>query len=407
MSVLSVDTVPGYVAGRPALRGLVDPETLAVSEVGDGNLNLVFRCADAAGRRLVLKQALPYVRLIGPDWPMTELRATREANAIRAHSAVSGDVCRLIDFDESRYVLALEDLSDHEVFRTRLNAGGPHGQVAERLAEYVAEVAFGTSFLGLGEEEFRRCAAATANPELCAITEDLVLTEPYLGAERNSVRPALEPVLAWLQVDAAWLAAAMAMKHRFLTGQEALLHGDLHTGSVFVRGGCGGRGGSGAGSEADRLSVKAFDSEFACYGPIGFDLGLLWANMLFAGARAAALGEQDRARSLFGTVESSWRRFVARMWQRWPDRCSPAKYPDSYLTGWLPEILRDAFGFAGCEAARRTIGLAKVSDLETLEDDAYLVAGTAMLRLSRMLLVERNTLAFDSLVRTCIGVTRG
>jgi len=68
MSVLSVDTVPGYVAGRPALRGLVDPETLAVSEVGDGNLNLVFRCADAAGRRLVLKQALPYVRLIGPDW---------------------------------------------------------------------------------------------------------------------------------------------------------------------------------------------------------------------------------------------------------------------------------------------------------------------------------------------------
>ena len=81
------------------LRGLVDPETLAVSEVGDGNLNLVFRCADAAGRRLVLKQALPYVRLVGPDWPMTEQRATREANAIRAHSAVSEDVCRLIDFD--------------------------------------------------------------------------------------------------------------------------------------------------------------------------------------------------------------------------------------------------------------------------------------------------------------------
>jgi 5-methylthioribose kinase len=382
------------------LRGLVDPGTLTAVEVGDGNLNLVFRCADAAGRRVVLKQALPYVRLVGPDWPMTEQRATREANAIRVHSAVSGDVCRLIDYDEPRHVLALEDLSDHEVFRTRLNAGGPHGQVAERLAEYVAEVAFGTSFLGLGEEEFRRRAASAANPELCAITEDLVLTEPFLGAERNSVRPALEPVLAWLQVDAAWLAAATAMKHRFLTSQEALLHGDLHTGSVFVRGECGGRDG------ADELSVKAFDSEFACYGPVGFDLGLLWANMLFAGTRAAALGEHDRARGLFGTVESSWRRFVARMWRRWPDRCSPAKYPESYLTGWLPDILRDAFGFAGCEAARRTIGLAKVSDLETLEDDAYLVAATAMLRLSRLLLVERHTLAFDSLVRTCLSVSR-
>lgn len=402
-AVLTVETVPAYVAGRPALRELVDPATLAASEVGDGNLNLVFRCADAAGRRLVLKQALPYVRLVGPDWPMTEQRATREANAIRAHSAVSDDVCRLIDFDEPRHVLALEDLSDHEVFRGRLNAGGPHDQVAERLAEYVAEVAFGTSFLGLGEEEFRRRAASAANPELCAITEDLVLTEPYLGAERNSVRPALEPVLAGLRGDAAWLAAAMAMKHRFLTAGEALLHGDLHTGSVFVRGECeGGRDGCGVGA----LSVKAFDSEFACYGPVGFDLGLLWANMLFAGARAAALGEPERARSLFGTVESSWRRFVARLWQRWPERGEPAKYPDCYLAGWLPEILRDAFGFAGCEAARRTVGLAKVSDLETLDDDAYLVAGTAMLRLSRSLLVDRHTLAFDSLVRTCQAATR-
>jgi 5-methylthioribose kinase len=385
--VLTTASVPAYIAGRAALRGLVDPATLTAVEVGDGNLNLVFRCADGAGRRLVLKQALPYVRLVGPDWPMTEERATREAGAIVAHSAVSDDVCRLIDFDAARHVLALEDLSDHEVFRNRLNEGGPHAEVAERLAEYVADVVSGTSFLTLGEEEFRRRAASAANPELCAITEDLIFTEPYLGAERNSVRPSLEPVLAALRADGAWLAAAMAMKRRFLTSQEALLHGDLHSGSVFVRG---------TGAE---LSVKAFDSEFACYGPVGFDLGLLWSNMVFAATRAAVLGERDRARSLVRTVESSWHRFVARTWQNWSERRSPAKYPDSYLVGWLPEILRDSFGFAGCEAARRTIGLAKVSDLETLDDRGYAVAGTAMLRLSRTLLVERNTLTFDRLLR--------
>ncbi|MDT7606967.1 MAG: hypothetical protein QOG96_1470, partial [Pseudonocardiales bacterium] len=36
--VLTTASVPGYIAGRAALRGLVDPETLSVSEVGDGNL---------------------------------------------------------------------------------------------------------------------------------------------------------------------------------------------------------------------------------------------------------------------------------------------------------------------------------------------------------------------------------
>jgi 5-methylthioribose kinase len=389
---LSTAEVPGYLAGRPELGDLIDPATLTVSEVGDGNLNQVFVCADAAGRRLVLKQALPYVRLVGPEWPMTEERATREAAALRAHGALSDNVCRLIGFDAERFVLALEDLSDHEVFRARLNAGGAHAGVTELLADYVADVAFGTSFLALGEEEFRRRAAAAVNPELCAITEDLILTEPFLGAERNSVRSTAAGAVGRLQADPQWVDAAMALKHRFVTVQEALLHGDLHTGSVFVRGVAG----------ATDFSVKAFDAEFACYGPLGFDIGLLWANMLFAGVRAAALGEPDRARSLVETVPQSWERFRSRLTGHWPKRHSTAKYPDSYLTWWLGRIQRDAFGFAGCEIARRTIGLAKVSDLESLDDAGYAAVAETMLRLSRLLLVEQDSITFEQLVRAAL-----
>jgi 5-methylthioribose kinase len=385
--------VAGYVADRPELRELIDPATLTVSEVGDGNLNQVFVCADAAGRRLVLKQALPYVRLVGPSWPMTEQRAAREAAALRVHSALSDAVCRLLAFDAPRFVLALEDLSDHDVLRTRLNAGGAHAGVAEVLADYVADVAFGTSFLALDEQEFRRRAAAAVNPELCAITEDLVLTEPYLGAERNSVRACAAAAVQRLQDDAAWIDAALALKHRFVTAQEALVHGDLHTGSVFVRGAAG---------DAD-FSVKVFDVEFACYGPVGFDLGLLWANLLFAGVRAAVLGDPERAHSLVEEVPRSWDRFCSRLTAQWPRRQSPAKYPDSFLDWWLSRIRSDALGFAGCEAARRTIGLAKVSDLESLDDAGYASAAGTMLRLSRLLLVERDSLDFERLTRVATG----
>lgn len=383
--MLAHDTVAEYVAGRPVLAAAVDPSTLEVAEVGDGNLNLVFVCRDGAGRGLVLKQALPYVRLVGPDWPMTELRADREAAVIRVHSAVSDDVCRLLDFDAEAHVLALENLSDHEVLRTRLNRGGPYAGVAERIGVFVADVAFGTSFLALGEEAFRMRAAAAANPELCAITEDLVVTEPFLGAPRNSVRPALQEAVDRLQADQEWVAAAMAMKFRFLTAQESLLHGDLHTGSVFVRG------------TGNELSVKTFDSEFACYGPVGFDLGLLWANMLAAAARAAALGEHRRAAELLGTLPASWAAFRDRLTQLWPGRRDPGKYPAAFLDHWLAQIRQDAFGFAGCEAARRIIGLAKVSDLESLDDAGYDIAAPMLLRWSRDLLVDRATITFAAL----------
>lgn len=47
--------------------GLDDPSSLVeAQEVGDGNLNLVFKIFDSAGvSRIIVKQALPYVRCVG------------------------------------------------------------------------------------------------------------------------------------------------------------------------------------------------------------------------------------------------------------------------------------------------------------------------------------------------------
>jgi len=69
--------------------------------------------------------------------------------------------------------------------------------------------------------------------------------------------------------------------------------------------------------------------------------------------------------------------------------------------------MRTASGFAGCEAARRVIGLAKVSDLETLDEDAHRVAGTAMLGFSRTLLIDRDTLSFDDVADLAVWLPEG
>jgi len=108
--------------------------------------------------------------------------------------------------------------------------------VAERLAEYVADVAFGTSFLALGEEEFPPPRRRLRQPELCAITKtDLHRAVSGCTAQLGPGHPGAGGGGA--TGGRRVVGAAMSMKHRFLTSQEALLHGDLHTGSVFVRGG--------------------------------------------------------------------------------------------------------------------------------------------------------------------------
>ena len=50
-------------------------------------------------------------------------------------------------------------------------------------------------------------------------------------------------------------------------------------------------------------STKVFDSEFAFYGPVGFDLGLAYANYVIAAARAFALGEDERAAWALGLLD--------------------------------------------------------------------------------------------------------
>ena len=56
------------------------------------------------------------------------------------------------------------------------------------------------------------------------------------------------------------------MKLKFLTDAQALIHGDLHTGSIMV-------------TDSD---TRAIDPEFAFFGPMGFDIGALIGNLLIA-----------------------------------------------------------------------------------------------------------------------------
>src|SRR5208282_3202933 len=57
------------------------PEDWSVTEVGDGNLNLVF-VVRGPKKGLVVKQALPYVRLVGESWPLPLDRSFFESQAL-------------------------------------------------------------------------------------------------------------------------------------------------------------------------------------------------------------------------------------------------------------------------------------------------------------------------------------
>lgn len=379
--MLTPGTVVDYIESQPHLAALVDTTTLEVAEVGDGNLNLVFVCRDADGRGICLKQSLPYVRLVGEAWPLTPERVVAEARGLStAFEFTPHLVPHFYGLDEARYVLAMEYLMGWTIWRGELNEGEMHTGVGRLLGEYVANLAFHTSLFALDQQEVKAKTVSAINPELCKITEDLVFTEPYIEHENNSFTDDIAREVAALRGDQALRAQVGMLKFKFMTNAEALIHGDLHTGSVMVKHTSDGGG-----------DVRVIDPEFAYYGPVGFDLGALFGNYLAARARAEVLDRPAQFRSwLEGLIGETWDGFEVETRRLWEQRPDPT-WTDSFLDVWLAQVAEDAYGFGGCKAIRRIIGLAKVTDIETLPPAEHARAATMVLRTASRWIKERST----------------
>jgi 5-methylthioribose kinase len=379
---LTKDNISDYLSSKQVFAKLIDANNIVeFKEVGDGNLNLVFIMKDSSGKGIVLKQALPYVRLVGPDWPMTPSRARIEAETTIIHSKFAKDlVPEIYDYDADRFIIAMEDLSDHVVWRGALNSGLRFDGVAGPLGKYVAKTAFGTSIFGLGQEQHKLEVARAINPGLCLITEDLVFTEPYFENGRNSVLQSNEKDAQELANDKEMVNEIGLLKYKFMTAAESLIHGDLHTGSAMIK----------CEDKKVAVSVKAIDSEFSFYGPIGFDLGALVANYTIAAARACALGNIDQMHWALSLAEQTWVEFEKEFRKLWPSRVDKRVFTDELLEELIKTWRADTLGYAGAKMARRIVGLAKTSDIETLEPNVREGAARAVLQVARKTTKERN-----------------
>lgn len=285
---------------------------------------------------------------------MTPERARFEAGSLKIHGALVPElVVKVLDENMDRYIFVMEDLADHTVLRKSLNADESISGVAEQIGTYVGAVAVDTSPLGVNREVFGSYQADFVNSELSTITDDLVFTEPIYDIGRNSTLDANKPDAVAFAHDPVMKRLNATAKWDFLTRKEALIHGDLHTGSVMVRA-----------NENQAPSVKIFDSEFTCLGPVGFDLGAIMANYVIAAARAIALAQDSRAEWLIQQCDEVLAGFDAEVHRR---SASDQLWDAEFLAESIEKWHRDAWMFSACKMSRRVVGAAKTADLTTLE----------------------------------------
>jgi 5-methylthioribose kinase len=332
---------------------------LVATEVGDGNINYVFIIKDKnSDKSIVLKHADVLLRSSGRELDVDRNRIEAEVLKLQ-FSYVPDLVPEVYMYDPTMGVVVMEDVSAYKNLRKELMARKTFPKLADDITTFMVNTLLPTTDLVMDSGKKKDLQSSYINKDLCLISEDLVFTEPYIDFKgRNIVIPEnMDYVKEHVYGDVDLVREAGILKNAFMNNAQALLHGDLHSGSIFV----------------NQDGTKVLDPEFAFYGPIGYDLGNVIGNLMFSWAHAGVI-YRDKDFTLWteetitNIVTLFEEKFKALYDQIVTDVM--AKTP-AYKTWYLESVLADAAGCAGTEIIRRVVGdskVAEVSDIENTEN---------------------------------------
>lgn len=323
---------------------------VVLDEIGDGNINRVFRATTENGRTFVVKCAQKSAN-ISSRIRLNMTRGKKEYEYLKALGRLMPErVPAVYEYAGRAHALIMQDTAPaYAVLQKEIVSGKRPAFLARQLAEYVAVAGYAFSDFSLPSVKKKTLEKRFCNPKLCELTETLVFTEPFYACENNHVSAESRAfAVREIYEDAGLSVSAAKLKYRFMNCPQSLIHGDLHFGSVFV---------------SDR-DIMAFDPEFCFFGPIGYDLGNLLAHFVLHYVYASAArgaGNQELCLWLKQAAITMIAAFEA-CFLRQAKNCTAVPFQqNSFVLAFLKDVLRDTAGYAGTECIRRVIGLAKVS----------------------------------------------
>ena len=366
--VLNNELIKEYIDETQEIRDLLldkdeSTDKLDISEIGDGNLNFVY-IVSSQKKSIILKQAVPYLRCVGEDYPLSRIRMTFEIEALKIEKKICPDFVPEIYYSSHEMsVVVMQNLNQHKILRGEMINRVQFPLLSEHISTFLADTLFYTSDFYLDSKQKKENVKKFINIELCNITEDFIFTHPYEDNDTNEYNPKLDMLhVKKFREDRDIKVAILNMKQKFMTNAEALLHGDLHSGSIML----------------NKDETYVIDPEFAFYGPIGFDVGIYLANLIMS-YLSLDKDETQYKKYVLTMIKDTWNMFAEKFKTNMIENEKKQKslqfdYPKGlddlayFADSAVDNIFADTIGFASCEMFRRTVGLAKVADVAEIED---------------------------------------
>ncbi len=333
---------------------------LSIKEVGDGNVNYIFRVEDEKGKSIIVKFADSFIRGSSTRELSTK-RNEIENEILRKQGELSNHaVPEIYLYSKEMSCIVMEDMKDYVVLREGMMDGKTYPHFSKDIAQFLYDTLFKTTDLVMDIPEKKTMAGNLVNIDMCEISERLVFTEPYLNRQGlNRYNAKNEKFVAENLYNNDSLKFEVAtLKNRFMNQTQSMIHGDLHAGSIFI-------------NDED---LKVFDPEFSFFGPMGYDIGNVVGSFMISYVATLYqnnLVETPYTKWLLESVKEVITEFNAIYEASYDNDVATPMFKDNALfkDAYLKQILADTAGYAGTEMIRRTVGVAKVWDLDKVQDD--------------------------------------
>ncbi len=326
---------------------------LEVIEIGDGNINYVFLVRELiTGKSVVVKQADTLLRSSGR--PLDISRSQIEAEILQIQSKLAAAfIPHVYCYDKEMATLIMEDISAYKNLRYELENKQIFPDLAEELSTFLAKTLLPTTDLAWDRQDKKRLVKQFVNIEMCDITEDLVFTEPYndYKKQNNIIQSNQKFVEEKIYQNPKLISEVAKLRVNYMNNTQALIHGDLHSGSIFV----------------NQKGIKVIDPEFAFYGPMGYDIGNVIGNLFFPLAKSEYYDSDNIFTEwLRETISKLFNSVKNKLEKEYIETVKLDLYQNQlFMKNYLTEIMADSLGYAGTEIIRRTIGDSRVKEIVT------------------------------------------
>ncbi|HIP41467.1 MAG TPA: S-methyl-5-thioribose kinase [Campylobacterales bacterium] len=388
--ILTTDILKAYILDIEEVSTYLQEGHIEIHEIGDGNLNFVYNVMNIDTKRgIIVKQAVPYLRIAGEGFPLSRERISFEIRALGFYQEVVPHLAPKIYYaDEAMSLLIMQNLSEHIIMRKGLIDAIYYPNFTEHISTFLARTLFFSSSLYLNSAKKRALVDKfNSNRELCKLTEDFVFTLPFMEDETNDINPDLFNEAYALFAENRFKKNVLKLKYIFMTQSDALLHGDLHTGSIML----------------NQKETYVIDPEFAFVGPFAFDIGALIANMINAYLSHFYRSENREYQMwILESIREVYIKFENKFLALWSQYPNSALLKEGFIcenelnefkAEFMQNIFSQSVGFAGCKIARRVFGIAGVEDIRGIEDrERRANAERLALRIGKDLILNYETI---------------